>query len=185
MGILWAREDLLSSLHSYKVRPLPEKLPDKYQPGTPQLELLAAMESCIHYFAWLGGRLGAPDTGRTALQYAYEGIRSWEAPLTCALLNGIAKLDGAAICGITDQADMAWRVPTVSFTHAELPSIQIAQKLAEQNIFVWSGHNFALETARSLGLNEQDGVVRIGLAHYNTADEVEAVLTSLNRVIAG
>ncbi len=60
----------------------------------------------------------------------------------------------------------------------------IAKALGDEGIFVWSGHNYALELARFLGLDERAGALRIGLAHYNTLAEVEQTLSSLRRVLA-
>jgi len=59
----------------------------------------------------------------------------------------------------------------------------IAQALASEGIFVWSGHNYALELVRSLGIDEKTGVVRIGLAHYNTPAEVERTLEALATIL--
>jgi selenocysteine lyase/cysteine desulfurase len=50
-------------------------------------------------------------------------------------------------------------------------------------VFVWSGHNFALEVVRSLGIAEDDGVVRIGAAHYNTLEEIDTALEALKGAI--
>jgi selenocysteine lyase/cysteine desulfurase len=69
-------------------------------------------------------------------------------------------------------------VPTVSFTHRRLTPKEIAERLANQGIFVWHGNYYALPLTEALGL-EPDGMVRIGLLHYNTADEVDRLLAAL------
>ena len=48
---------------------------------------------------------------------------------------------------------------------------------------MWSGHNYALEAVRQLGIEEATGVVRIGLAHYNTGEEVDATLAAPEGVL--
>jgi selenocysteine lyase/cysteine desulfurase len=73
-------------------------------------------------------------------------------------------------------------VPTVSFTHASKRPQAFAQGLAGEGIFVWSGHNYALELVRSLGIDEDTGVVRIGIAHYNTPAEVDRTLAAVERI---
>ena len=83
--------------------------------------------------------------------------------------------------GITNEADLARRVPTVSFTLGGVAPREIAKQLAAENLFVWSGHNYALELVRHLGIDETEGVVRIGLAHYNTLAEIERLLAVLDR----
>ncbi|MBV8425363.1 MAG: cysteine desulfurase-like protein, partial [Candidatus Eremiobacteraeota bacterium] len=60
----------------------------------------------------------------------------------------------------------------------------VAAELARRGVFVWSGHNFALETVRRLGIDEEEGVVRIGAAHYNTIDEIDAALEALEGVLS-
>jgi cysteine desulfurase family protein (TIGR01976 family) len=183
-GMLWGREELLRDIHAYKVRPVPNTLPHRFEVGTPQLELLAALDATVQHFEWLGELCGTAGDRRARIAGAYDGVRAWEEPLMARLIEGVAALPGVTIRGLTDARQFDMRVPTVSFTHETRPSAEIARALAERNIFVWSGHNFALEIARSLALDEEDGVVRIGLAQYNTAEEVEQTLTALAEILS-
>lgn len=179
LGIVWGREALLEDLYAYKVRPQTHELPDKFETGTPQIELLAALAATVEYFEWLGAQCEPGVQGRDAIRAAFNAASAYERDLAARFIRGLQGLDGVRIAGITDPACFEQRVPTVSFTHATRSSRQIAKALAERNAFVWSGHNFALEIVRSLGIDETDGVVRIGLAHYNTAAEVDRVLELL------
>jgi selenocysteine lyase/cysteine desulfurase len=70
-------------------------------------------------------------------------------------------------------------VPTVSFTHDKATTHKIAHALAAADIYVWSGHNYAYEVVRHLGIDEKEGVVRVGIAHYNSEAEVERCLTAI------
>jgi selenocysteine lyase/cysteine desulfurase len=85
--------------------------------------------------------------------------------------------------GITDAGRQTERVPTVSVTHPRHANTVLARALAQQGINVWSGHNYALEVARALNLDESEGVLRIGLAHYNTISEVERILSALRALM--
>lgn len=183
IGVLWAREELLQSLYAYKVRTLPETLPDRYEVGTPQLELLAGLEACIEYYRALGASFEPRGTARACIELAYQQIASWETALTAQLLRGLSELPGVTVRGITDPRQLQSRVPTISFTHASLSSAQIARALADRGIFVWSGHNFSLELSRALDLNDEDGVVRIGIAHYNTPEEIDALIGALREIL--
>jgi cysteine desulfurase family protein (TIGR01976 family) len=185
LGVLWGREDLLEDIYAYKVRPLPDKLPDRFEVGTPQLELLAAAIATVEYFESVGQHYGSTRNRRDAIVKAFDGLFAWEHELTTRLIDGVSTIPGITVQGITGANQMDWRVPTVSITHASRRSSDIARELAKRSIFVWSGHNFALEVARSLGLDEEDGVVRIGLAHYNTVDEVNLTVSALKIILAG
>lgn len=179
LGIVWGREDLLQRLHPYKVRPQVDELPAKFEAGTPQIELFAGLTATVDYLAWLGAQTGAKGDRRSRIRAAFEASVAYEVVLARRLIDGLQRFDGVSICGLADPADARSRVPTVSFTHARIASARIALELARKNVFVWSGHNFALEVVRSLGISEEDGVVRIGAAHYNTLEEIDTALDAL------
>jgi cysteine desulfurase family protein (TIGR01976 family) len=185
LGVLWGREELLNDIYAYKVRPVPDTLPEKFEVGTPQLELHAAVTAAVEYLEWLGQLFGSSADARGKIAHAFDHISSWERELTSRLINRVCALPGVTVQGITEPAQMDFRVPTVSLTHATRRSSEIARELARRGIFVWSGHNFALELARSLGLDETEGVVRIGLAHYNTPSEVDTTVSALAEVLRG
>lgn len=183
-GIVWGRQALLERLYPYKVRPQVDELPAKFEMGTPQIELFAGLTAAVDYLAWLGTQNGASGDRRSRIRAAVEGIAAWEVRLARRLIDGLHGFEGVSICGLTDPSDARSRVPTVSFTHKRVASAEIARALARQNVFVWSGHNFALEVVRSLGIAEDDGVVRIGAAHYNTLEEIDIALAALKGAIA-
>ncbi len=180
LGIVWAREQILSDLYAYKVRPATADLPWKFETGTPQIELLAGLTATIGYLE----SLGAPHTGRDALRAAFDNASAYERNLTAQLIEGLQSIQGVTIAGITDPAKFESRVPTVSFTHTKRQPSKIAEALARRNIFVWSGHNYALEIARTLNLDESEGVVRIGMAHYNTSAEIAITIDALREILA-
>lgn len=175
LGIVCGRASLLEQLYPYKVRPQTSQIPYKFETGTPQIEQLAALTACIEYWDWLRGGEGL-DTS-SALRYF--SVTAYETALTAHLIAGLQSLRGVRIIGITDPAQYDRRVPTVSFVHDKRTPDEIAQALARKNIFVWSGHNFALEVVRQLGIDETQGVVRIGMAHYNTLAEIDTTLDAV------
>jgi selenocysteine lyase/cysteine desulfurase len=79
---------------------------------------------------------------------------------------------------------MARRVPTVAFTVDGVAPSRVADNLARENIFVWSGHNYAVEAARSLQIYEKGGAIRVGPVHYNTVAEIDMLLTALEDILA-
>ena len=49
-------------------------------------------------------------------------------------------------------------------------------------IFCWDGNYYALTLMERLGLEETGGALRIGLAHYNTAEEVDRFLQAMREI---
>jgi selenocysteine lyase/cysteine desulfurase len=119
--------------------------------------------------------------GAAGLDSAFATIGAHEATLGRHLLQGLAQVPHIRVLGIADAARIAERVPTVSIVHAKMPACTVAKHLAECGIFVWHGNFYALSLSETLGL-EPDGMVRIGLLHYNTKDEVERLLAALREL---
>ena len=184
LGIMWGREAVLRALPPHRVRCQSDDIPDRFCTGTPQTELLAGLSATVDYLAWAGEQTGHSGSRRDLMLGAYEAFNAHEAGLTRRLVAGLAALPGVKVMGITNPNLFAHRVPTISFTHETISTHRFADELAAQDINVWSGHNYAYEPARLLGLDEDEGVVRIGLAHYNTESEVERVLDAVARLVS-
>lgn len=180
IGVLWGRRELLDGLPAYKVRPAPDQLPGKWMTGTQNHECLAGVFEAIRYLVELGRRI-AGDAGldfRPALEMAYDAISRYERELVGRLLAGLAANDKVTVYGITDPERFGERMPTVSITHAEFTASQLARMLGDQGIFTWHGNYYALQLSEALGL-EPEGMLRVGLVHYNTAEEVDRFLDVL------
>jgi selenocysteine lyase/cysteine desulfurase len=108
----------------------------------------------------------------------------YEKNLAEHLVQGLQQLEGVTIQGITDAQAMQRRVPTVAFTHDRVDSATIAESLAQQNIFVWSGHNYAVEVAKALDIYDTGGAVRVGPVHYNSQDEIDRLLGELGSILS-
>lgn len=183
LGIVWGREALLQSLYPYKGRCVSDATPDRFEMGTPQYELLAGLTATVEYFEALGRATDGSGGRRALIARAYEASRAYEEPLTNKLIAGLMDIPGVSIYGITNPNRIGERVPTVSFRHNRLPPDQIATAMAAVGIHVWHGHNYAYEPARALGLPLDEGVVRVGLAHYNTADEIDRTLDRISQTV--
>jgi selenocysteine lyase/cysteine desulfurase len=142
---------------------------------------MAGTAAAIDYFAWIGREMARVTADRRSqLVAAMAMLFDYEKKLAAQLLAGLQNIPGVKVLGITDTEAMDRRVPTVSFVHEGSAPNQIAEALANRNIFVWSGHNYALEVANALGI---DAAVRIGAVHYNSADEVDTVLNELESML--
>jgi cysteine desulfurase family protein (TIGR01976 family) len=183
MGIVWGRHDLLSTIYPYKGRCVSDASPGRHEMGTPQYELLAGLSATVRYFEALGGMLGGTGSRRDLIAQAYSAARQYEEPLTNALIAGLQVIPGITVYGITNPNRIGERVPTVSIRHASVAPQPIAEALGAAGIHVWHGHNYAYEPARALGLPLDEGVVRIGIAHYNTQAEIERTLQEIYKTV--
>lgn len=183
LGVLWGREALLRVLPPHRVRCQSDDLPDRFSTGTPQTELLAGLTATIDYLAWAGEQTGHGGTRREKMAGAYQAFDAYEAGLTRQLVGGLTALPGVSLMGIANPNLFSRRVPTISFVHDRISTHRFAEALAAEDINVWSGHNYALEPARHLGLSEDEGVVRIGIAHYNTAEEIDRTLAAIAKLV--
>ena len=183
LGVLWGRADLLAGLSAYKVRPSSiDPVAVRFETGTPSFEAQAGARGMVDYLDWLGDRLSPGlATRRERLVAAMENCVAYERDLGQRLLAGLARLDGITLYGPSDMDD---RVPTFAFTVAGHTPAAVARHLAARGIFAWSGHFYAVEAVAALGLAEAGGLVRVGLCHYNTADEVDTFLTALSDLTA-
>lgn len=178
-GILWGREDLLKHTFGYKVRPAGEDLPHKFETGTLSHEGMAGTLGAIEYLE----QFGTGETRAKRIASAWNNLADYEHKITLKLIEGLKSFKGLTIRGITSANAMHRRVPTVSFTLDGHHPQNMAKAFAADNIFVWSGHNYAIEPVSRMGLMDKGGVLRVGLAHYNTEAEVDALLSSLTRQI--
>ena len=184
LGALYGRFELLESLPAYKARPAGDAPPHKFETGTPSFEAMAGTTAAVDYLASVGRRYGAElaaqytasEDRRLDLKAGMAAIRAYETGLCHRLVTGLQEIPGLRIYGITDPARLDQRVPTLSFTLEGTSPKEMAQRLAEANIFAWNGNFYALAVTERLGLEEHGGLLRVGLVHYNTAEEVDLLL---------
>jgi selenocysteine lyase/cysteine desulfurase len=106
-------------------------------------------------------------------------ISDYERSLSEQLVGGLLSIPGLTFYGIREADRFAQRTPTVSFCLEGHTPRAVAEALAARGIFAWDGNYYALSLSERLGLEEHGGMVRIGLAHYNTAEEVDHLLAVL------
>lgn len=180
-GVLYGRHALLDELPAFKVRPSPPEPPEKWETGTQSFESIAGVAAAIDYLASLGPEAG---TLRDRLAGAMGRIKAYEAALSARFLEGAAAIPGLRVYGISDVERLDERTPTFAVSLEGTHPDEVAAALGEQGIFVWSGHYYAIAVMERLGLLDQGGLVRIGFVHYNTPEEVDAVLDALGRLAA-
>jgi len=183
-GILWGREERMSELPVAKLRVSTEEIPFRWMTGTQSHEGIAGTMAAIEHLAWIGKECSG-DSGLSRREYlskAFISIEEHERLLCLRMIEGLEEVDGIKIWGITDPNRIAERSPTVSFTHPRMEAAGIGKRLAEMGVFVWAGNFYALELTEALGL-EPEGVVRAGVLHYNTMEEVERFVSSVSNIL--
>jgi cysteine desulfurase family protein (TIGR01976 family) len=178
-GVLWGQRELLEGLRAYKVRPASlSPAAVRLETGTQSFEAQAGMLGTIDYLEWLGRTLEPARNGsrRERLLAAMQGCLAYEHELGERLIEGLGRINGARLYG---PLTMEGRVPTFGFTVEGHSPREVAERLGTQGIFAWSGSFYAVEPIQRLGLTQSGGLVRIGLCHYNSAEEVDALLDAL------
>ena len=180
LGILFGKREQLQRLRPYKLRACTEKLPDRWETGTQNHECLAGLVATVDYVADVG-RHHNPEvkTRREAVLAAYEVFQQHERELTEQLISGLLAIPGLTFYGIKDPSQFDRRTPTVAIRMEGRTPRELATHLGERGIFTWDGNYYAINLAERLGVQESGGMLRIGLAHYNTAEEIEWLLAEL------
>jgi cysteine desulfurase family protein (TIGR01976 family) len=188
LGVLYGRRDVLDALPSYKLRPAY----DRFETGNLNHEGIAGTLAAVEYIAEVGERYGTDLEGRfpgmTGRRlHAHAGmaaIRAYEMALFGHLLDGLESIPGLRVWGIVDRSRFDERTPTAAVTLSGVSAETASTILGERGIATWWGDFYAVGPIERLGL-EPEGVLRIGLTHYNTAAEVDRLIAELRAIAAG
>ncbi|MDX6426974.1 MAG: hypothetical protein QOD52_2379 [Gaiellaceae bacterium] len=158
LGLAFGKRELLEAWRPYKVRPAdPFPVGHRYETGTLAHELIAGFVAAAEYLQDDVGWDFVLEHERMLGQQFLDGLPdAWR-------LHGIPGMDG--------------RVPTFAITHESVSPEEAATRLGEQSFAVWHGNYYAVEIMKRLALD--DGAIRVGIVHYNTADEVDRLLAAL------
>ncbi len=185
MGTLYGKKEHLERFKPYKVRPATNVSPECWETGTQVHELIAGIGAAVDYIAELGRKCDpSAKTRRETLAAAYRTTVPYERALLTRLIEGLEALPGAHIFGITDRARFGERCATISFRIGEHNPTEIAAFLGERGLFTWDGNFYALNLSERLGVEQKGGVLRVGIVHYNTAEEVDRLLAALKEFSA-
>ncbi len=181
MGTLYGKREHLERLQPYKVRPAADQIPERWETGTQVHELIAGIGAAVEYIAGVGRHSDpAARTRREALAAAFRTTVAYERRLITRLIEGLQSIPGVRIYGITAPKRFEERCSTLSLRIGDHPPAAIARFLAERGIFTWDGNYYALNLTERLQLEQKGGMLRIGLVHYNTLEEVERLLSALD-----
>jgi selenocysteine lyase/cysteine desulfurase len=199
MGVLYGKREHLSRFRPSKVRPNTNAIPNCWEWGTLNHECIAGIEACVGYIADVGrhvtescgdSRPASPSSEarpisnrRLAIQAAYVAIWQHEQELTERTMTGLTSIRGLKIYGIIDPARFHDRCPTFAVRIEGHTPLELATRLGERGIFTWDGNYYALNLTEHLDVEKSGGFLRIGLVHYNTAEEVDRLLGALKEIV--
>jgi cysteine desulfurase family protein (TIGR01976 family) len=159
LGLAFVRGALLESWRPYKVRPAADQpLGHRFETGTLPHELLAGFNAAVDYLGSLG----------------WDAILAHEHELGERFLRGLPER-----CRLHGLPTIEGRVPTFALTVEGVAPDEASRRLGERDLAVWHGNYYAVEVMKRLGLEDSGGAVRVGIVHYNTADEVDRLLAEL------
>jgi len=180
MGTLYGKRQHLQGFKPYKVRPCTNQIPERWETGTQVHELIAGIAAAVEYISDVGRRSDpSVATRREALAAAYRTTVAYERRLISRLIEGLQAIPGVRIYGITDPERFDERCSTLSLRIGNHNPTTVAAFLGDRGIFTWDGNYYALNLSERLGVESQGGMLRIGLVHYNTLEEVDRLLTAL------
>ena len=162
LGLAYGRHELLESWRPYKARPASSSpVGRRFEPGTAAYELLAGFSATIGYLESVGGM---------------EAIAAYERELGQRFLDGLP--DDVTVYGLQT---MDGRVPTFLLNVESVAAADAVKTLAARGYGVWAHDNWY-----SLGLRERlpypEDAIRVGLIHYNTAEEIDAFVRELGNL---
>jgi len=184
MGVLYGKREHLKRLEPYKVRANTNAIPNRWEWGTLNHECIAGIAACVDYLADLGRSVNPPaSTRRLAVLAAYDAIHKHERELMESLIGGLLTIPGLKLYGISDPKRFDQRCPTIAVRINGHTPLELATRLGERGFFTWDGNYYALNLTEWLDVEKDGGFLRIGLAHYNTADEVSRLLSALREIV--
>jgi cysteine desulfurase family protein (TIGR01976 family) len=196
IGVLWCRRDLLESLPFAKLEPAPNTAPDRAETGTLNHEGIAAAAAAVDFLASLAAgihspaildesaneraTISRPSERRAKLRTTLAAIHERSDTLTHQLWNGLAEIEAVTLYGPLPDAP---RTSTIAFTVANVPSSQVARRLADSGLFLSHGDFYAATVIDRLGL-APEGLVRAGCAVYTTPSEIDRLIAAIREIAA-
>jgi cysteine desulfurase family protein (TIGR01976 family) len=171
IGILFGHRDLLESLDFPKLLPAPDSAPERAETGTQNHEGIAGAAAAVDFLA----SLASGPTRRERLHAAFRQLHERGDALIKQLWNGLREMERVRLYGPPPGKA---RTPTIAFTIDNVPSIEVARKLAERGLFLSHGDFYAMTVVERLG-RAPHGLVRAGCACYTTTEEVDRVLAAV------
>ena len=177
-AFLAASPALLETMHPDKLKPATEEVPERFELGTLQYELLAGVTAAIDMLADLVPGEETTISRRERLVRSMSALEEYEDDLHARMRTGLESLPGIELF-----SHAALRTPTELFRFAGIDSQDVYRGLAELGVNAPAGSFYAIEPAEWLGLGKAGGI-RAGLAPYTSVADVDRLIEGLATVTA-
>src|SRR5699024_6995805 len=171
VGVAAIKHNLYEQLFAFKLQPHPSDIPDKLETGTINFEGLIGVIETIKFMA----AFGQGETLRERLDSAYKQFETYEDMLADKLRNGLSQVDGVTLY----QASTSRKTPTVAFRVDGISPEDVCRKMSELAIHIESGDFYAMTVVERLGLTASGGLIRAGIAPYNTEEEIDRLINGI------
>ena len=176
VGVAVVKRDLLEAMSVYKAEPAPDYIPDKLETGTQNHEGIAGVKGALDFIASLGNG----GSLRERLVSGMKAVEEYEAELAAKFRAALWEIPGVKLYAAPDGVP---KTPTIAFRIKDRTPREFCEYMAEEGFFVADGHFYASTLAEKLGILDKGGWIRAGLAPYNTEEEVDGFIQSLERFV--
>ena len=188
IGVLYSRHDKLEQLRTLKVSAQKNSIPDKFETGTPNFEGIAGAAEALEFIADVGAHHrdqlmdheAVLSERRKNLICGMRAFEEHEMPMARHFKNELRKIKGVTVYSPPDDHPCT---STISFRIDGMTPLEVAKELAAKGIFVWAGGFYAVALVKALGVADTGGMVRIGLAPYNTKQEIDRTLRLIHDLV--
>ena len=183
-GLMYLRSELQDSMQPQCHYFIQGDSHKKFNPAGPQHAEVAACQGVLDYFAALHRHHGGSEAVATStmLESLHTLLAGHEQQLATPLLDYLDHAPQARLLGKTHCRD-GDRAATIAFKPITKPAIEVVAALHARHIGAERGHFYAHRLMQNLGIDPEDGVVRISLVHYNTAEEVDRIIVALDQAL--
>lgn len=183
LGLLYGKKEILNQLPNQNHEFLKNDVPYTLNPGGPNHEELSSLIGIYEYFDNLYKHHFSDNEQSTRLkiQKINQLISSHEELITNPLLNYLQSRNDIRLIG-KNIIENKNRAPTISFKSNNISSESLSRLLVKNKIATRNDNFYAWRCLKALGINTEDGVVRISLVHYNTQEDVEKLINTLKKI---
>ena len=180
LALLYGKKELLEETKNLNHEFLSKEIPLTLNPGGPNHEELACLSGLTDYYEDLynhhfsNQKLNLYEKAKEIFKLVY----SHEEQLMEKLLSFLKSKNNIKLIGKSTHLRNE-RMPTVSFTVKDKSSLSIAQAAGKNGIGIRNGDFYAWRCLKGLGIDTNDGVIRISMVHYNSMEEVEKLINFL------